>query len=208
MAKKPGFTLIELMIATLIFSLVLVVLLAAFLQIGRLFYKGISMSHTQESTRSALQDISDDITLAKDAPIQPAGKDYFCVGLHRYKYVYKYQLGDDYDALANKYGIIREDVAAGCPDPATPGSGSNAQELLDNGMQLNDLTINCSNGVCRIHLHVIFYGADKDVFASPKDSGLTGDAARNAPDAECTGSLQGSQYCATADFTSTVLQDF
>src|SRR6266498_3833396 len=60
-----GFTIIELMVATTIFSIVLMVILASFLQIGRMFYKGISINNTNEATRTLVDDITSDIKLSQ-----------------------------------------------------------------------------------------------------------------------------------------------
>jgi prepilin-type N-terminal cleavage/methylation domain-containing protein len=209
--KNRGFTIIELMIATLVFSIVLLVCLAAFLQVGRLFYKGVNLSLTQDNTRDIMSSISNDIRFTKNSPTtnnmsSPNG--YFCIGLHRYKYMKGNHLYLASENLSSNYGLVREDISAGCPSPAVPGSGSNPTEMLGNSMQLNDLSITCVNTQCNIKVHVVFYGDDNTVFESPSHPGYTPSQALTAPDANCTGALSGSQYCATADFASTVLQIF
>src|SRR5581483_325395 len=112
-----GFTIIELLIATLVFSVVLVVILAAFVQISRLFYKGVMMSRTQEDTRNVVQSIASDLQFSQTSSNITAASapssGFFCVGLHRYKYRIGYQLGS---SASNDYGIYRENVSfsAGC----------------------------------------------------------------------------------------------
>lgn len=205
---STGFTIIELLIATLIFSIVLVVILAAFVQISRLFYKGVNMSNLQNDARTITQNIADDIQFAQNpptfVPANSSGIGYFCVGLHRYKYHLRYQVGS---STNNDFGILRETVsyAAGCTLSAP---GSNPEELLGNGMQLNyinNLTSGCVNGRCKVNVHVIFYGGDPQGLFSTKNSSYSS-SPWNAPDAECTGTLTDSQYCATADYDKTVLQ--
>jgi prepilin-type N-terminal cleavage/methylation domain-containing protein len=79
MARRPhqtGFTLIELMIATTLFAVVLIVILASFLQIGKIFYKGVSLNSVHESVRTVVDEISDDIKFAQVqvcAPQDPTG---------------------------------------------------------------------------------------------------------------------------------------
>ena len=206
-----GFTIIELMIATVVFSVVLLVCLAAFLQVGRLFYKGVNLSLTQDDTRDMVSSISNDIRFSKNAPITnnmatPNG--YFCIGLHRYKYMLGNHLYLGSENFSSNYGLVKEEISAGCPSPSVPGSGSNPTELLGNSMQLNDLAVGCINTQCNVHVHVVFYGDDNTVFESPSHLGYTPSQALTAPDANCTGALSGSQYCATADFATTVLQIF
>lgn len=204
--NSKGFTLIELMIATLIFSLVLVVILSAFVQISRLFYKGVNLTRTQEDSRQIVQDISDDIKFAQNistnlaASYNTPGPGYFCIGLHRYKYRLGYQLGS---SAVNDFGIIRDTVSvgSGCTSGA---AGTDQIELLDNGMQLNKLNVTCNGGRCLVNVHVVFYGGAPDLFASTYP-GYSSNKWQ-APDAQCTGNLEDTQYCATADYNSTVLQ--
>lgn len=207
--KTPGFTIIELLVATLVFSIVLVVVLAAFVQISRLFYKGVNIANLHNDTRTITQDIENDIKFVQSSPQSFAatynapGKGYFCIGLHRYTYNLGHQLGS---GGANDIGIERQTISygSGCPNQAA-AAGTNQQELLDNGMQLNAISLNCLNGRCLVNAHVIFYGigGNPDTFLT-KTAGYSTDPWR-APDAECTGSLSDSLYCATADYNRTVL---
>ncbi|HVS79134.1 MAG TPA: prepilin-type N-terminal cleavage/methylation domain-containing protein [Candidatus Saccharimonadales bacterium] len=207
--RPQGFTIIELLVATLVFSVVLVVILSSFVQISRLFYKGVNMTKTQEDARTIVQDISSDIAFAQTSPTfvgvgnnnRPA-TGYFCIGLHRYDYQLGYQLGSS--SGSNNYAIKRENVSfsSGCNATAT---GTNPEELLDDGMQLNNMSINCDGGRCLINVHVIFYGGTPNELFSTNNSNFT-TSPWNAPDAQCTGSITSSQYCAVADYTSTVLQ--
>ena len=57
-----GFTIIELMIATSIFSMILLLCTVAMLQIGRTFYKGVTVTNTNEVARAVITDISSSIT--------------------------------------------------------------------------------------------------------------------------------------------------
>lgn len=206
-----GFTIIELLVATLVFSIVLVVVLAAFVQISRLFYKGVNIANLHNDTRTITQDIENDIKFVQSAPQSfadpvdpsrpwlPAGKGYFCIGLHRYTY----NIGQQVNSSAT-FGIKRQTISygSGCPSAAL-APGTNPEELLDNGMQLNSISIDCKGSRCLVNVHVIFYGGTPDIFTT-KLSNYTR-TPWTAPDAECTGSLTDSQYCATADYNRTVL---
>lgn len=197
--SESGFTIIELLIATAVFSFVLIVFLSAIIRISELFYKGVNMSNTQEAARNIVQDISDDIQFYQQPPV--IGANYFCVGAHRYSY----NLGTKVDRTTS-HGITREVISGGCPSPATlPVNYNKGEELVDVGMQLNKLTLsNCANGLCTISIHLIYYGADQSVLVSP--SGTS--PAYQAPDATCGGAANSSEFCAVADYQSTVLQNF
>src|SRR5437868_1811561 len=91
---EQGFTMIELVLATLIFTFVMVVILASAFQIGRLYYKGISISNTNESTRTVVEDIASDVRFSHDSAcadpvvnpqncVYGGNVYYFCTGLHR-----------------------------------------------------------------------------------------------------------------------------
>lgn len=191
--NKKGFTVIELLIATAVFSVVLLVFVAAFLRVSELFYKGINLSNTQETARNAVQNIANDIQFYGNPPSNFPAQSYFCIGNHRYTY----KLGTPYSpGSSTDIGLMKETVSAcsaGAPNIAT------AEELLDPGMQLNSIQLNnCQFGQCTVSLHIVFYGTDPTV--------LTPNA--QDPNAQCSGPPNSTQYCATADYSATVLQTF
>jgi len=200
--NSRGFTIIELLIATTVFSVVLLIFLTAIIRVSELFYKGVNLSNTQESARNIMQNITEDVKFYQQPIYTFPSKNYFCIGGHRYTY----SLGTQYNIVTpGSYGVLQEKTA--CVDPTTAGytpNTSTGQELLSPGMQLNKMNINCANNQCTIGVHVVFYGADNTVLKSPSKDPL----GYKAPDAECTGLPNTTQSCATADFNGTVLQIF
>jgi len=90
-AHGKGFTIVELMVATAVFSVVLLVALTGFLQIGHLFYKGVSNTQTQDTTRQLVNDITSNLKATPSSvaiPITQATAsqpyNYFCAGAYRY----------------------------------------------------------------------------------------------------------------------------
>ena len=237
--KNSGFTIIELIFATTIFSVILLVCLGAFIQIGRLFYKGVNISHTQEAARSLLTDISDDLRLSKsysgqkctDATCSKNSKQYFCVGNHRYVY----QRGKQYDAAnPTSDGLVRDSVppGAGCPSPDSNAPdysppGIDAQQLLSANMAVSYFCIDeasdtggsgkscngslanthsCTN-FCTLRAYIVLYGTDNEVFMSEASpAGDPNAATDNFP--RCSGPLVSTQFCATADLVTNVLQSY
>jgi hypothetical protein len=205
-ANSMGFTIIELLVATTVFSVALVIFLSAFIRVGQMFYKGVNIANTQEAARTMLQDVSDDIQFYNEAPI--IGTNYFCIGNHRYVYNLHAQV------QPGTFGIAKQNI--GCPSPANspvPTDPSQYEELLGPEMQVNKLNIGCNNKLCTVNLLVVYYGSDKHVFFSslPGYINDTNDSAYNAdqaPDARCTGVQNDTQFCATADYSSTILQSF
>lgn len=208
--SQSGFTLIELMIATVIFSIVLMVILASFMQVGRLYYKGTSVASTNEAARGLVDNIATDLHLAHTTPIINSG--YFCIGQHRYTYKLGQQVTDsDTTATAStvQAGVILDNIISGCPDPSS--SGTNPQQLLGVNMQLNKFVLNCTqqgNGVCDIDARVLYYGVDNTVFVVPDHPDYTPDQALTDPAATCSGSLLSSQLCAVSEFETDALIDF
>lgn len=91
--RQEGFTIIELMIATSIFSLVLLLTAAGSLQIGRLFYKGYSSARSQNAAREIIEDIARAIQFGGSNPtsvttvtLNGMPMSYFCVDTVRYSF--------------------------------------------------------------------------------------------------------------------------
>jgi len=186
--KQSGFTVIELLIATAVFSVVLLVFITAFLRISELFYKGVNLSNTQEAARTITQDIASDIQFYHAQPQSFAN--YFCIGSHRYAFNQFVQY-----VPGTNYGLLEEDLS-GCPALNSPSPNTNTgHELLSAGMQLNKMQISCALNECTVSVRVVFYGSDPSVL-SP---------AANSPTAVCTGPDESTQFCATAEYNSTVV---
>lgn len=209
-----GFTIIELLIATVIFSLLMTVILVSAFQIGRIYYKGISVSSTNEAARTSIDDISNDVRFGSNIKAtKPYSSQpdtwYFCVGLHRYTYQLFHKVTNQ-DIDTNAVTGLRETAVDGCPPPDPGHPGANGDQLLGPDMQLNALDFLCANGSCLIHLHIIFYGADNTVFSSsahPIDDPIAHVAALRDADAACSSSLLSSQFCAMSDLQTRVLQN-
>ncbi len=130
--SQSGFTIVEVMIATLVFSLILVGSMAALVQLGRLYQKGVISARTQETNRNVLADISQSIQFTKQ-PVSvptlptPAGVTisesqphvgFFCIGPRRYTYALDRQLVPDSptEAAREKQHVLWVDTpaAGGC----------------------------------------------------------------------------------------------
>jgi prepilin-type N-terminal cleavage/methylation domain-containing protein len=218
---QSGFTLIELMVATTLFSIVLVVIVASFLQVGRMFYKGVSIDNTNESARTLVDDVANDIRLSGyfdpgNTLVTPApATQYFCVGPHRYTFKLRTQVKDtDISSTAQTMqgGIIQDSTNQNCQDPSTL-TGTDPSQILGPDMRLNalDVVANAANTSIRVHTHIIFYGADDSVFSSvshPNNTDTDHAAAINDADAYCSGNLLSTQFCAMADISTNVTRGY
>ena len=108
--SAKGFTIVELMVATSVFSAILLISLAGLIQIGRMYQKGVTSSQTQETARGVMDEITQAIQFnggnvkepyiispATDIPRGPEiavtaadvsknAVGYFCIGTTRYTY--------------------------------------------------------------------------------------------------------------------------
>lgn len=92
--RQKGFTVIELIIATSVFSVMLLLTTTGMIQIGRVYYKGLIVSKTQETTRSISEDIvravqfggTDKIIKSPTVPISGLDTSAVCMNNVRYTY--------------------------------------------------------------------------------------------------------------------------
>lgn len=70
--NNKGFTIVELLFSTAIFSVVLLLCLSALVQIGRMYFKGVTTAQTQQSARALMDEISQSMQLS-GAEITPIG---------------------------------------------------------------------------------------------------------------------------------------
>lgn len=191
MAHSPkGFTIIELMIATSVFSIILLVALAGFTAIGRIFYKGITINQTQNVTNQILTDVTQNIQSAASISFSSTsphylsgnGYSYYCIGGTRYTLNLQHQLdttqAEDYSVGGN-FGLVRDQLpgATGCTAPCPTATGcpvgtlsfNHPVEMLSNKMRLMKLDIASVNGQLYNVSVVVAFG-DDSAFSDPTDA--------------------------------------
>lgn len=206
--KDHGFTIIELMIATVVFAIILLMTLGGFVQIGRTFYKGITISRTENTVRTIADSLSGDIRSSQfdggtTTQTSGSGVSYFCIGKHVY-YFKRGVIFDNDSSSPNKpdvnnYGLERGDISSTCVDPSISGNTpTNIQELLGEKMRVSKLSVACSpaanNRLCELSIHIA-YGDNDLLTPSATD-----------PNALCKGATAGTQFCATADINTSILR--
>ncbi|MDB5165101.1 MAG: hypothetical protein JWL89_727 [Candidatus Saccharibacteria bacterium] len=168
--QERGFTIIELMIATIVLATILVLVSAMMIGIGQLYYKGINQARVQDTTRSIVDDVSQHLQLSGKAPVPEAVDDTtgdstaivvapasaepgytikaWCIDSTRYTYVLNRQIGTGTDtngAPQLSHVLWRDTISAGVCTPAdlrNPGTlSSTGTELMIGNSRLTDLTI-------------------------------------------------------------------
>lgn len=160
MAKRStaGFTITELMIATTVFAVVLVIAQTMFVQIGHLFYRGVSITNTQDVANHIFQDINGNFQNATGFQSyrnsSAGGYDYYCIGHTRYTYRIDNQVHTDqaatHSATTGNFGIVKDtlhgtgdECAPPCDDvsPTCDNPLNNPVELLGDKMRVEQFNI-------------------------------------------------------------------
>lgn len=202
--SQKGFTIIELLLATVVFSAVVVVALSGFLTIGRLFYKGVNLSQTQATAQQVVDNVTSDIQAAStvwDVAAASGNRSYVCIGNSRY--IFKlHNLVDISDHNnTDKFGLLRDRLPGGsnaCPNPYD-GTGAvppnNPTEMLGNKMRLNSFSAARTCPTCKLIAITVnlAYGDDSSLSVDPTTKVAT-----------CNSGLASSQYCAVTGLSTTV----
>lgn len=202
--KQTGFTLVELLIATSVFSIVLLVVSTGIIKIGQSYYKGVIQAQTQETTRAISEDISRTIQLSNvqvKKPEYPDGteKNIVCVGNIRYIYHLNQQVSNGVEGLTS-YTLGPND---GCDDPAV---GSDKKELLRQNMRLLKFEVKEADPLgesWRIDIRTAY--GESDLLSHYKDDGIgfegwdgTDIRAPAVQDALCKSGNPGGSFCSTS----------
>jgi prepilin-type N-terminal cleavage/methylation domain-containing protein len=194
--KNSGFTVVELLIATAVFAVVLVVAQTSFIQIGHLFYKGVSITQTQDTADHIFQDINGNFQTATAVSNSSGnGYTYYCIGNTRYTYQIDREVSssststDPHSSLAAKgtYGVLK-DVLPGSgsacstpcddthPPPYTCPTGtvklSSPVELLGEKMRVEQFNIASSTSTSSLYnvAIVLAYGDQNTlIYSNPVD---------------------------------------
>lgn len=197
--KRAGFTIIELIMATAVFSMVLLLGLTGFIQVGRMFYKGVTMAQTRDAARDTLDLVTNDIKLASSVgTVQNAGGlTYLCIGNHRYsinQFNKVTTLNDG--ASSTNFGLKRDTLPGGsCDNTSVPlASQSGSTELLGNRMRLlrfEVLPVTGSPNLYTVNVKIA-YGEDGEL-NNPNTVGAT-----------CRSSSVGTQFCSVIELNTQV----
>ena len=199
-----GFTLVELMLATTVFSVLLLIGLAGFVQVGRAYYKGITISQTQEVAKQIIDGVTAQISLSSSVTlVQHASnsRDYLCIGSNRYTFKTFNLTDSSSHDFVNNFGLLEDQLPgnSGCPNPFdNPGAValSNPTELLGNDMRLLAFAITPVAGSPNL------YTANISV-AFGQDSALSDPTSANAV---CKLQLGADQFCAVTNLTTAIYQ--
>lgn len=204
---QKGFTLVELMIATVVFSTILLVITFGVLHFTHGYYSGVNSSTTQNVARGIASTISQAVQFSGTPPLQsPTGLNgYVCAGSTEFAY----SLGKEVDSAGSVKGLVQYAITPGqCPAPS-----GNGTELLQPFMRLGAFSVqNTSGNLWQITVKIVY--GDNDLLCAPakKPGSCAPGGSLSAGDFNNTTVLQdltcrsgsGSQFCNTVSSTTTV----
>ncbi|HSX35896.1 MAG TPA: prepilin-type N-terminal cleavage/methylation domain-containing protein [Patescibacteria group bacterium] len=200
-AQQRGFTVVELLIATLVFSVVLMIVTAGIIQVTRVYYKGVTEANTQSVARSISDVVGQAIQFSPGtvtptpAVVIPGAQSYFCVGGTVYLYYQGYELidvGANPAKHQTSHSIVAQPFAGGCA-----GSGFvNGRDLMSPKMRLSKVTVKnvgSDPNTYQVEVRVVY--GDDDVLSNPTGA-----------NAACASVHAGTQFCAVSDLTTVVVK--
>lgn len=200
--NHSGFTILELLVATTILSVILLIVTSVIISIGGLYSKGINQTRVQDDVRNITDEVSQQLQLS--AITEQSGVDtsysvpinVYCIGNTRYSYVLDTQIGGHLDGGIS--GPILTDVL--WRDNPTTCQPTQAADLLappsDSGAELlapnSELTAFNVTGTSPYTIAVgVAYGSPT-LLINPMSITAT-----------CQ-TTSGDQFCATSSLTTTV----
>lgn len=204
--QQGGFTIIELMIATMVFSVILTIITIGVLSFTNNYYRGVHASATQNTARSIIDTINQGIQFgASGQPnISNLAGGYFCVGGSVYMF----------NTTATKFTGITATQTGMYVTPMTsdvcqiqPFTGG--KQLMGNNMRITYFDIASSTVPNTYTVSLALAYGDTDLLCAPSlPSGCSPTASYSDPsfigrqDVACK-AASGSQYCAVSRLTST-----
>lgn len=222
--RQHGFTIIEFMVATTVFSVILLSVSAAVLQMNRMYQRSINQSRTQAVTSNLIDTVAQAVRFSTGQVItfeQGTAQDRsysLCVGNRQFIYTLGRRINDDQpysvEGTTTKQAVMTRAKPADCSTyerirDSTP-TGS-PKELLAYNMRLSNLEVVSTGNMFRITARVVY--GDDDLLCDPSiDNGnsctvdttyLTTDQIKASRQLQCKPTI-GSEFCAMSELSSTV----
>lgn len=194
-SRSSGFTIVELMIATLVFSTILVAITVGVLHFSALYYRSVYMSEAQNTARNIADEVANavkfgtgSIDYITDTP-NDGENVVFCAG----GYVFVTTLGQQYTGSNTGFYMQPKSTSA-CNDPGL-NNATNRQQLLSERMRVAGIQFYQNDTQPNVYtLKITIAYGDNDLLTATSD-----------PDGnvQCK-SGAGSEYCAVSSLTTTI----
>lgn len=204
---QGGFTIVELMLAMSVFSLILIASTAGIVQISRLYYKSAITSRTQDNARSIVTELSRSLQFSGATPvINDTGVEYtpgktvrsVCIGSLRFSYALNQQVGVD-----TPYALWRDNDADSVCTPldlTDPSLSSTSEgiELIGENSRITRLNV-ANNRAKEYSIELTVAYGDSDLLLALDASGNETTDPLNTVRYICRPSGPSTQFCATAE---------
>lgn len=211
--SQRGFTIIEFMIATMVFSVILLVVTAAVLYMSRAYQRSLYSSSTQAATSNLVDTVAQSVKFST-TPVLTGGTPgngstaTICIGNRQLLYVIGRQLGGSVAATSTRNVVVtRLNNNCQLNDIITTTPAGSPKELLGRGMRLSKFSVVQTNALYTITARVVY--GDDDVLCSDSVAGsctspatMTAAQLRNG-DVRCRPGI-GSEFCAVSELSTTV----
>lgn len=215
--RDSGFTIVELMISTAVFSVVLLITSAGIIAIGRSYYKSLTSNRVHEATRSLMSDVSGSLQFSDDSEVnsQLSDPDHTgvivrCFGSDRFRYFINQPVNG-----ALHQGIYRDQrpsaaTCNGCNSAGLQVNGINcihpddftgAQQLLGSNMRLLQFDV---TGTDPYQISVRVAYGDNDLLTTYDIHGNPLPLPMGDPATALCRSGTGSNFCAVSSLVTTV----
>lgn len=192
--SQNGFTLVELMIATAVFSTVLLLCTYGLLEIGRSYYKGATISRTQETARLIMDDVVEAIQFNGGAVFGNEGAGWHCIGNKLYSFTRDRQRRDtppirQHVLMSETVSTCSSSMAKNTSVDTGTLAGADAKELMNMRTRLTNFGITQINDdLYQIRIRVISGSdAETEVIGGQR---------------MCRNDRTLSQFCAVAELTT------
>jgi prepilin-type N-terminal cleavage/methylation domain-containing protein len=226
--QETGFTIVELLVATAVLSVVLTLVTVVIVGIGNLYYKGVNTARVQDNVRSLTDEISQKLQLQDgksfsfNSPVPPNIVYTMCVGTTRYNFVLNRQMGTP----GVEHVLWRDNVPIGSctvdnsfwsnasltggTELIAPRSRLTSFKVVQQSSSFYIISIGVAYGdgdlLCNL---TVGSGAGSDCSLATDETDVAHAAAlttiANPSDIVCR-SHHGNEYCATASLETTVIK--
>lgn len=205
--QQQGFTIVELLIATVVFSVVLLVITAGILQFTNSYYRGVNTASVQATARGAMDTLAQAVQFTGQQ-VQ-TGTGAVCIGNQRYSYRLGYQLEPTVSRPDQATTALYRTTYSG---GACTASFTGGQEMLNKNMRLAKFQVTSPDTKVWTITIKVAYG-DIDLLCAPVSTagscnpggGITSAVQAGVGDLTCK-STSGSQFCSTSALSTTVVR--
>ena len=200
--REHGFTIIELLIATTVFSVILLLITLGILHIGKSYYQASNQSRTQQVTRNILDEVSQAIQFSGSSSVVTGLSNGSVGGVCINGMMYDYHLYVKLDpSVAANSMMFQAYPVVNCSAPgalidfaAHPGAIPSSRELLTQNMRLLNFTVTPMGS--SIYTITLTVASGNDNLFTP-----TSPVVANS---KCA--VLNIQFCAISTLTTTVVQ--